>query len=155
MIEDEKLKFERERYGDIVDQVAKIDKLYNTRLNLCIVVNLALAGAWATLVRLDSLVLLDILLVLLCGLGGSLLNYILNFYMNNNKLHHEHLKKEFSRLTADRFLYPFYLDERKALKLAPAGWSRVPFMALLFWVTAGLHGAMMLVNHLSRSTHPG
>jgi len=155
MTEDEKLKSERETYCDIVDQVAKIDKLYNTRLNLCIIVNLALAGAWVTLVRQAASAPLDISLIMLCSFGGALLNYILNFYMNNNKLHHERLKGEFAKLKPNRFLDPFYLDERKTLRVAPAGWSRVPFLALLFWAFAAVHGAIMLVNHLSPSTFSG
>lgn len=148
MIEDEKRKRERETYEDIVDQVAKIDKLYNTRLNLCIIVNLALAGAWAALFRQAAAGPQDFILIIACSLGGLLLNYILNFYMNNNKLRHDRLKKEFAKLTAGQFLDPFYLDEGRALKLAPPGWSRVPFVALLFWASVGLHGAAMLANHL-------
>ena len=142
---------DRQKYEDIVGQVERIDRLYNTRLHLCILINLALAGAWAAIVRQGASKLLDAALIMLTGFAGLMINWVLNFYMDNNKRHHSYLEGEFAKLKSSDgqgFVDPFYLTERRKLKLAPEGWSRVPFLSLLFWGFVLASGTALLAARL-------
>jgi hypothetical protein len=124
-------------YEQIVRQIEREESLYQTRLNACIVVNLALLAAAATQANLPNLGLKNLVIIVACSAIGLVITTGIRLAVVNGSKQLGYLRDFFDGLEReypDRFPHPFWREERSGLKLVQQKWTPVTLVFTGIWV---------------------
>ncbi|HEV2816917.1 MAG TPA: hypothetical protein VGW40_06830 [Allosphingosinicella sp.] len=124
-------------YEQIARQIEREDTLYQTRLNACIVVNLALLAAVATQANLPDLGRKNLVIILACSAIGLAITTGIRTAIAKGSEQLGDLRDFFGKLEQEypgRFPYPFFHGETSALQRFVQKWTPATLVFIMIWV---------------------
>jgi hypothetical protein len=147
-------------YEQIAKQTEREDNLNQTRLNSCIVVNLALLAAVATQINLSDFGLKNLVIILGCSAAGYLITDGIRGSIADGDTQLEYLRTRFFKLRdRDRsidpegklepLVRPFMSDEDSDREYVPRPWTSITLVFMRMWVAIAIVALLLFLISLA------